>query len=145
MKRKEILVLSVLLAVPVLFSVTAMSAGRPPIALYHNFQGHISSGDMHIWNFELMVQNPTDTPIYNLVLTIDHTMWLPVEEFDLIVGDLAAREIRKLPFSITTVVLLDESSLRELPFLWRGQYAVTDGQVVEVTIESLSSMEGGSL
>ena len=135
-----------LLMVGILMSlVLPVGAELPPIAMMHTYQGQTSSDEVFVLNFEMMVQNPTDSPLYNVVLVADPLMWLPtLGAANLTVGDLAVHDMKIFSINITTDVLLDEELLREQPLTWFGEYTDTNGKQFVKLIISVPNMGGGA-
>lgn len=125
--------------------VSPARCGEPSILMTHSYQGYTSEGTSYTMTFTLLIDNPTATPLYDVVISNDAANWLGAVPVAWVIGDLAAGDRVEATITLETRRLPSARELREMPLLWLTEAQDNGSQPIVGLTTSYAMLAGGAL
>lgn len=119
-----------------------MAWAESPVVVSHTLTGYNKGADSVVLNYTLAIKNAGTSSISNLTLSYVPLMIVSKDQITLNIGTLAPQAEIKVPFTITTPMLLDQNVFSQQTLFWAGKYTDNNGAVIEFPAQS---GQGGTL
>ncbi len=113
-----------------------IASGESPLFLQHRLTGYLPSEEGATLDYNLLIENVSDSSIYNLIVSNISLLFTTSENVTLTIGDLSGHETREITFQLKTPLKLTEDRFSQQLLYWIGQYQDEYELTHEVSLES---------
>ncbi len=119
-----------------------MAWAESPVLVSHTLTSYNKGADSVVLNFTLTVKNSGTSSISNLTLSYVPLMIISKDQATLNIGNIDPQAEIKVPFALTTPMLLDQNMFSQQPLFWAGKFTDGKGNLIEFPAQSA---QGGAL